>query len=102
MVQSREGAGSVSRKDLQEVLRRRRGIIDTAIVKIVKREQWETLDSIAATVSGWVEFSLSGVPPPPFPPFRTSNREVSLRNFPPGDPRLLRGPVRARPLVWPV
>ena len=43
-----------SHKTLEEILERRRDIIDAAIVKILKREKEQSLDSIAATVSLWV------------------------------------------------
>ncbi len=54
MVRSCEGAGSWPLKDVSEVLERRQGIVDAAIVRILKREKSQTLDSIAAMVSGWV------------------------------------------------
>lgn len=43
---------SVRSKDIKEVLERRRGIIDAAIIKILKREKKKSLDSIASMVSG--------------------------------------------------
>lgn len=42
----------LARKSLEEVLDRRKNIIDAAVVRILKREKEKSLDSVAAIVSG--------------------------------------------------